>query len=530
MRSERAHFFRQSILPVLVLDHSTRAALFVLAALILGALLLAFVSLTNAILFSAALILAAALLLYPESAVYLLVFAVPFGSLLPLPVGNANVTAADVLLLGSWLLYLARGVARRELALRTPPLVLPFVIFILAAAVSITVARELTDSLSEWFKWIEMLAAYWLVANFLDERRGARLLAVMFVAGLSEALLGAYQYYFRVGPEGFLLFGGANLRAFGTFEQPNPYAGYLGLVIPLAFGAALGILRMGLGRERSPQRSDDGENAMANRVRNETAFVPSTAGRNATAGGNATAFVPYWLLASGSVAAMLAALFFSYSRGAWIGVAAALGVTALFTLVRSKRAAAVGLVLLLGALIVLGWGQINAVPDVIVQRFATVGDYFSFEDVRGVRANDENFALVERRAHWQAALGMFEDAPWLGVGFGNYAAAYPKYALPKWDDPLGHAHNYYLNVLAETGILGFGAFVILWGAIFWNAWRGLRAARGWTIGVAAGICGMLVALSIHNFFDNLFVHALYIQVGLSLGLGTVLPGADERAE
>lgn len=486
---------RQNFSAVLSLEYPTRAALLAGVALVLGALLLAFFPPTHIVVYGAAAALAAALLLYPKSAVYLLVFAVPFGSLLPLSVGSANVTAADVLLLLAWLLYLARRAARRELALRVPPLILPFVIFILAAAISITVAQSLTDSLSELGKWIEMLAAYWLVAQWFDEADVKRLLAVMFLAGTSQALLGAYQYYFRVGPEGFLLFGGANLRAYGTFEQPNPYAGYLGLVIPLAFGAALGILRVWFSRESSPRHFENG-----------------------------------WLfiLAGSACAAMLAALFFSYSRGAWIGVGAALGVTALFTLVRSKRAAALTLVFLLGALILVGLGQFNVVPDAIAQRFTTVGDYFGFEDVRDVRANDDNFALVERRAHWQAALEMFEDAPWLGVGFGNYAAAYPRYALPKWDDPLGHAHNYYLNVLAETGILGFAAFLILWGAIVWSAWRGVRDTRGWAIGAAAGIFGMLVALSTHNFFDNLFVHAMYIQIGLSLGLGVLLPGVKNR--
>ena len=60
---------------------------------------------------------------------------------------------------------------------------------------------------------------------------------------------------------------------------------------------------------------------------------------------------------------MLAALFFSYSRGAWVGVAAALGVTALLALVRSKRAATLAIVLGLIALIVVGLGEINLVPE-----------------------------------------------------------------------------------------------------------------------------------------------------------------------
>ena len=47
-------------------------------------------------------------------------------------------------------------------------------------------------------------------------------------------------------------------------------------------------------------------------------------------------------------------------------------------------------------------------------------------------------------------------------------------------------------------------------------------AVGWQQGVVAGGFGVLVALSIHNFFDNLFVHAMYLQVGLTLGIVSVL--------
>jgi O-antigen ligase len=481
-------------------ETSTRRLLITSVSLLLAALVLAGLPFLPALSLPLALVGAGALLAAPELAVYLLVFAVPFGSLLPLAVGGANVTAADGLLLLAWLLYLARGVARRRIELRIPPLTLPFLFFILAAAVSITVAQSLADSLSELAKWIEMLAAYWLVAQWFDDRRVERLLAVMFLAGLSEGLLGVYQYYFRVGPEGFLLFGGTNLRAYGTFEQPNPYAGYLGLILPLAFGTGLGILISA--RRRGQQ--------FGRRV--------VTLRQLALLG-----------LAALSFAVMLAALVFSYSRGAWVGVAAAVGVTALLALVRSRRAAAFALGLAVVVAMVIGLGEINVVPNVIAERFATVGDYFGFEDVRGVRVNDDNFAIVERRAHWQAALAMFEDSPWLGVGFGNYAAAYPKYALPKWADPLGHAHNYYLNVLAEAGVVGLVPYLILWLALAWVLWRAARRAQGWAVGVAAGVCGMFVALSIHNFFDNLFVHAMYIQVGLTFGLVEAL-GLSAKTE
>lgn len=462
-----------------------RSSVFLLAFVLFLALALAFSPLTNALFLALGALLAGALFLFPELGVYLLVFAVPFGSLMPLNLGSANLTAADALLLLAWTLYLARGIARRKIELHFPSLALPFMLFVLAAGISITVAPSLPDSIAELTKWIEMFAAYWLVANFFEVKNVRRLLAVMFCAGIAEAFLGAYQYYFRVGPEGFLLFGGANLRAYGTFEQPNPYAGYLGLILPLALGTGLIILF---------------ETAKSKMNFAHSEFILLG-------------------LAVISFSAMLGGLFFSYSRGAWIASAAGLSVTLLLILVRSKRAVSLSVLLALVLAIVIGLGEINIVPNIITERFASVGDYFNFQDVRGVRANDENFALVERRAHWQAALSMFESSPWVGVGFGNYAVAYPNFSLPKWEDPLGHAHNYYLNVLAEAGGIGFIAFLVLWIAIFWVLFRAaLRGEHALARGVIAGACGVIVALSIHNFFDNLFVHAMYIQVGLTLGI------------
>src|SRR4029079_5076444 len=96
--------------------------------------------------------------------------------------------------------------------------------------------------------------------------------------------------------------------------------------------------------------------------------------------------------------------------------------------------------------------------------------------------------------------------------------AYPKYALPMWSDPLGHAHNYYLNVLAEAGAIGLVTYLMLWGALVWWVGRAAIVSQTWRQAMFAGVFGVLVALSIHNFFDNLFVHAMYIQVGLTLGI------------
>jgi putative inorganic carbon (HCO3(-)) transporter len=139
-------------------------------------------------------------------------------------------------------------------------------------------------------------------------------------------------------------------------------------------------------------------------------------------------------------------------------------------------------------------------------------------DVASVEVNDANWAVIERMAHWQAAVGMFTDHPWLGVGIGNYPVAYPQYAVGRWRDPLGHAHNYYLNIAAEAGIVGLGAYLLLFGTCFVVAWRTIQHAQGYWRAVALGALGILVHLSVHNLFDNLFVHSMAVQLGLVLGL------------
>jgi O-antigen ligase len=55
---------------------------------------------------------------------------------------------------------------------------------------------------------------------------------------------------------------------------------------------------------------------------------------------------------------------------------------------------------------------------------------------------------------------MARQRPALGVGFGNYEAAYPQYRLMSWPFALGHAHNYYLNLLSETGVAGLAAYLL----------------------------------------------------------------------
>jgi O-antigen ligase len=153
-----------------------------------------------------------------------------------------------------------------------------------------------------------------------------------------------------------------------------------------------------------------------------------------------------------------------------------------------------------------------------VERFADIGTYFRPFDVRTVEVNDANWALVERMAHWQAGWRMFSDRPWLGVGFGNYEAVYPAYAIGIWQDPLGHAHNYYVNVAAEAGLAGLLAYLLVLAAAFAQTGRAWARSSGLARAVCAGVIGMLVHLCVHNFVDNLYVHGMNMLVAMALGI------------
>jgi O-antigen ligase len=212
---------------------------------------------------------------------------------------------------------------------------------------------------------------------------------------------------------------------------------------------------------------------------------------------------------------MLFSLGASWSRGAWIGFAAAVLAIAI-ALPRTTGWS----VLLVGALVIGGVALCASgrLPVSFTSRLTSFVQDIRFEDVRGVPINDANYAVIERLAHWQAALSMFRYDLWTGIGFGCYEAAYPIFALTNWPIALGHAHNYYLNLAAETGLIGLLSYLVLWGIVFWQTWRIARRARGLTRGVSIGLLGAWTHLSVHHLLDNLYVNNVHLHIAVLLGI------------
>jgi O-antigen ligase len=369
-------------------------------------------------------------------------------------------------------------VAQRRIVLPHPPLLWPLLALLAMLGLSLIDAQSYREGLPELLKWVQVLALYLAVTAVLPRRRAGWLIGGLLLAGAGQALLGLYQFVTQTGPEPFILLG-RFMRAHGAFGQPNPYAGYLGLIAPLAISLALWAWTS----------------------------QPRTG----------------WSLRLALLAAaglITLGLLVSWSRGAWLAFAAAVAVV---VVAHTRRAAPLVVVLAgLAALAVGLLGGAELLPASITGRLADLREFAGLVDVARTEVTDANFSVIERIAHWQAALAMWRDYPWLGVGAGNYAVIYAAYNLPRWYEPLGHAHNIYLNFAAETGLLGLLAYLWLWLASLWQAARTAASGDRLPAAIGAGVLGALVAATVHNFFDNLWVQHIYLTLALLLGLLVVV--------
>ncbi|MBI1293296.1 tetratricopeptide repeat protein [bacterium] len=88
-------------------------------------------------------------------------------------------------------------------------------------------------------------------------------------------------------------------------------------------------------------------------------------------------------------------------------------------------------------------------------------------------------SMAPRRIIWGGAWQMFTSNPLLGVGPGAFRIYFPEYRSPDYhltriSNVTMYAHNWLLDIFAETGALGAVAYLAFLGSICWLAWRALR--------------------------------------------------------
>jgi O-antigen ligase len=195
-------------------------------------------------------------------------------------------------------------------------------------------------------------------------------------------------------------------------------------------------------------------------------------------------------IASGiAAAAMTGTVFLSGSRGGMLAILTEFVVLAVM-LVRQKKGArlavAVGTfaVVFLSLLTWLGGKELTA-------RVTSISTETRGEISGGMRAN------IDRDA-----LRMFRARPVLGWGLETFPVVYPEFRTFYTNFFVNEAHNDYLQLLVETGTVGFG--VMIWFVIVLYR-SALQKTRNWPSEVsgAAGLACMLASTGIlvHSVFD-----------------------------
>jgi O-antigen ligase len=443
------------------------------------------------------------LLRRPVLGLYAVVLSVPMQKVVTL--GSLTVTQ---LLMGVVLAAWIVGTLVERRRVRVPPVALALGLYLTAMWASLLVAQSLNDGLGEIARWGVVLAAYLLAVNLVHTRwEVAGLIGSFLVGAGGEAAVGLVQSVLGLGPESFQI-GENTLRSYGTIGMPNSFAGYLDLTLPLALALTLWALFRAGGALRRART---------------LAATASDAATAATAHAARRAVWPPLALAAGLLAAtglIGAGVLSSLSRGAWLGLAFGLLVMILALGRQGLPALILGIV---GAILVLVLGAYGALPSTLTGRLGSIVEQFQIFDVRGAVLTPDNFAQVERLAHWQTAGNMALSDPWLGIGVGNFNARFADFYVEPWPHSQGHAHNYYLQALAETGGIGLAAYLLLLLVALGSGFRAVRRVTGVDRALIIGGLGVLATLMLHNFFENLHVLNLGIHWAAVLALFAIVP-------
>jgi O-antigen ligase len=206
---------------------------------------------------------------------------------------------------------------------------------------------------------------------------------------------------------------------------------------------------------------------------------------------------------------LVLALVFSTARGVWLAL---LAMAVALGLVRRDRRVLIAL-----AAIGLAAGIGFAIaPDL---RALARNMFHPSGDNRG------------RVAIYETNLAIIHAHPVFGLGFGRYkAAARPFYDAHPEADRRSHAHNNYLHIAAEAGLVGLLAFVLVFAVALRKGWTALaRAPDGAAWSVAAGAWVGIVAflaggVTQYTFGDNEVALTMWVC------LGVLMRAASEAGE
>jgi putative inorganic carbon (HCO3(-)) transporter len=209
---------------------------------------------------------------------------------------------------------------------------------------------------------------------------------------------------------------------------------------------------------------------------------------------------------------MLVALYFSYTRAAWLSIVAALGVLLLIRFKIKIQWIGLFLILVSGFL----YANLTEVTHFLERNKSEHTTENFGERVSSVANVTTDASNLERLNRWQCALDMFLEKPMAGFGPGTYAFEYARFQRPEnmtiistnFGDG-GNAHSEYLGALSEMGIVGLLTFLAVVIAIFYQSitlyikWpKHDRANRIMIMSIIMSLTTYFVHAFLNNYLDT----------------------------
>ncbi len=212
-----------------------------------------------------------------------------------------------------------------------------------------------------------------------------------------------------------------------------------------------------------------------------------------------------WLAAS---AVPAAGLFVSFSRTGWVGAAAGVVVLALTAPARRRLP-------LMGALIALGLVVAALNPEGLTTRVASIAD------------TQRDMSVATRYHMFTSAIEIARDNWVFGTGLGAFDEAYPAYRQIGSRADITKPHQLPIALVAEMGIAGLIAEVVLIVGLVATFWR--RRSGGWTAMESYAAAALVSVVAVQSWFQYyLYFEYLWFMVALAV-VGNRLARADEEA-
>lgn len=340
-----------------------------------------------------------------------------------------------VLLVFLWLMRVVNSNGKLNISGCPPALTIAILCFILLAAVSFVFSIYKHDSFYALLRLACYAGLFYLVIGNYSRPLRRYLTAVIMLTATGLSVYGLLQY-FGLFPHNW--WGPAEFLA-STFVNHNHFSGYLELAIPLALGIVI-------------------------RYKNIRPFLK--------------------LLVIEALIIMGAAFIFAQSRGAWVSLSMSLFVMLIILFKNKLVSVKVFVVFVLIIACVIGVSYFN--DSSVSERIK------SFEElnasVSGEASMDMRFLI------WEGSVDMIKANPVIGTGIGTYVWGFSRYRPVGLNNRANFAHNDYLHMTAEMGILALPLMLIILGI---TIYKGFTSMNPVIIGCAAGI----LSLSIHGLAD-----------------------------